>query len=464
MQTVQEDRRHMANILDYLNWRGDLSFEISPFNEVDGLILSYLSYLDMDELFRVDGFCLPDTLTDEDAADHGRPLPDDNGGQMSGEVPDPVDRRIESYGRMVPLKTAVDHYFQSHTDEEIAVLLPPFNHVPSAARLAADSVRFGSVMVSDYLNLVDCEDAEQISAMTFWLDKSTAFVSFRGTDMTIAGWKEDFGLSYMPVIPSQRHAVQYLNSVFGKAGSELKIYAGGHSKGGNLAVYAASFSAKAVRDRIVHVYACDAPGFRPELIRRAEYRAMLSKITRIVPDSSIIGGLLETGDETLVIKSSEAGLLQHDAISWQVLGTSFVRSERSDLGRFFDESMRGWISGLKDTELEAFTDALFGFISAGGARTFTELKADPLRNMGEMLKASRLMDPEQKQEFNSIVIRLLKSGMDVIKEQGGEKYEAFREQSREKYEALKEELRTFTAGEKQKPAVKKKKNGKKQRF
>jgi hypothetical protein len=452
----------MADIRDYLNWRGDLSFEISPFNEVDGLILSYLSYLDMDELFQEDTPRPDDALTREDADNKVKPLPDDDGGQKSSEedAPDPVDRRIISRGRMVPLKTAVDQYFLSHTEEEIARLLPPFNHVPSAARLAADSVRFGSVMVSDYLNLVNCEAAEQMCAMTFWLDESTAFVSFRGTDMTIAGWKEDFGLSYMPVIPSQRHAVQYLNSVFGKAGSELKIYAGGHSKGGNLAVYAASFSAKVVRDRIVHVYACDAPGFRPELIRRAEYRAMLSKITRIVPDSSIIGGLLETGDETLVIKSSEAGLLQHDAISWQVLGTSFVRSERSDLGRFFDESMRGWISGLKDTELEAFTDALFSFLGAGGARTLTELKEDPLRNMGEMLKASRLMDSERKQEFNSIVIRLIKSGMDVLREQGGEKYEAFREQSLERYEALKEELRSFAAGEMPKLTGKKQKKKK----
>lgn len=456
----------MANILDYLNWRGDLSFAQSPFNEVDGLILSYLSYLDMDDLFRDDAKAGAGRHLSGDDAKEGTAeqktgsfeLKTDSSGEdgkEKGEAPDSVDRRIESRGRMVPLKTAVDHYFQSHTDEEIARLLPPFNHVPSAARLAADSVRFGSIMVSDYLNLIDCEATEQMCAMTFWLDECTAFVSFRGTDMTIAGWKEDFGLSYLPVIPSQRHALQYFNSVFQKAGKDLKLYAGGHSKGGNLAVYAASFAAKAVRDRIVQVYACDAPGFKASVIQRAEYRAMLPKITSILPESSIIGGLLETGDDTLVIKSSETGIMQHDAISWQVLGTSFVQSQRSDLGRFFDESMQGWISGLKDNELRAFTDALFSFISAGGARTLIELKADPLRNMGEMLKTSRLMDPEQKQKFNSIVIRLLKSGMDVLREQGGEKYEAFRESSMEKYEALKEELRTFTAGEKTKLSKKK---------
>ncbi len=411
----------MADIRDYLKWRGDLSFEASPFNEVDGLILSYLSYLEMDDCFTGAADISPDS-------------------SASFSLPD----------RVVPLSYAVEQFFSTHTEKEIAQRRPPFNTVPYVARQASRTKRFGSLMVSDYVNLIDDVAEEQMAAMIFWVDSRTAFASFRGTDNTIVGWKEDFNLSYLRETPGQRHAVDFLNKVFGKICERLKIsavqtgdvpekmkdssgpapdpgfriYVGGHSKGGNLAVYGAAFADASVRSRIMRVFANDSPGFRQEIVDHPAYRKLLPKIVSILPESSIIGGLLQSESKSIVIASSETGLMQHDALSWQVLGTSFVRAERSDLGRFFDISMRNWIGSLKDEELKDFTDALFGMLSAGGAKTLSEIRKDPLRTVSEIFKISKNMSPEEFQEFTSVIVRLVKSGLTTFREQSEEKITA----------------------------------------
>ena len=367
---------------------------------MDGLILSYLSYLDMDSLF----------LTDNTKIRQGEKVP--------GSI-------------TVSFSEAVDAYEKAHTKEEIARLIPPFNTIPQIARQAVDTARFGSLTVSDYVNIIDAKADEQMCAMLFWLDEDTVFVSFRGTDSTIIGWKEDFSLSYLKETPGQRHAVDYLNHVLGPlcGNDDLKVYVGGHSKGGNLAVYSSAFAKKKVRDRIVQIFANDAPGFMPGIVQRAEYRSMIPKIRNILPDSSIIGGLLHLLADRTVIASSEFGLMQHDALSWQVLGNAFVRAERSDLGRFFDESLQSWIGGLKEMELKAFTDALFDLLGAGGAKTVNEIRQDPLKTISEMMKITKTMDPKQKQEFNDVVLRLVKSSFAALKEQGGEKAVLLKDQS-----------------------------------
>ena len=116
--------------------------------------------------------------------------------------------------------------------------------------------------------------------------------------------------------------------------------------------------------------------------------------------------------------------MQHDALSWQVLGTSFIRTERSDLGRFFDISLRNWIGSMTDEEMKDFTDALFGMLSAGGARTLSELRKDPLRTVSEIFKVSKNMSPEEFQEFTSVIVRLVKSGLTTFREQSEEKITA----------------------------------------
>ena len=426
----------MADIRDYLNWRGDLSFDISPLNEVDGLILSYLSYLEMDDCF-----------SGETESPEGRKdVPE---GEMSGPMP----YQKSSFSlpdRVVPLSYAVEQFFRTHTEKEIAHRRPPFNTVPYVARQAARTKRFGSLMVSDYVNLIDDVAEEQMAAMIFWVDTRTAFASFRGTDNTIVGWKEDFNLGYLRETPGQRHAVDFLNKVFEKICAQPKgsaeqfagdpegikdssgsvsdpgfrIYVGGHSQGGNFAVYGAAFAGAAVRNRIIRVFANDSPGFRKEIVDHPAYRKLLPKIVSILPDSSIIGGLLLSESKDIVIASNETGLMQHDALSWQVLGTSFIRAERSDLGRFFDISLRNWIGSMTDEEMKDFTDALFGMLSAGGARTLSELRKDPLRTVSEIFKVSKNMSPEEFQEFTSVIVRLVKSGLTTFREQSEEKITA----------------------------------------
>ncbi|MBQ7535405.1 MAG: DUF2974 domain-containing protein [Stomatobaculum sp.] len=391
----------MADIRDYLKWRGDLDFAASPFNEVDGAILSYLAYLDMDECFREQG---------------------------SGRI-------------TVPFSDAVRQYFKTHEKEEIDKLIPPFNMVPYVAEEAAKTVRFGSLTVTDYVNIIDTKVVEQMAAMVFWPDQHTAFASFRGTDNTITGWKEDFGLSYLRSTPGQKHAAEFMDRVIGplagsSAAGDLTVYAGGHSKGGNLAIYGTAFAEPAVRDTVKTVYANDAPGFRQEIVEEPGYRQILPKVISILPESSIIGGLLSSDCENIIIKSTETGLMQHDPLSWELLGTAFLRTVRSDLGRFFDDSTRSWISGLGDRELEYFTEALFEVLGAGGTTTVNELVKDPLKSINQIVRASWTLDPKIKDEFHQVLMRLVKCGIEALKEQGEEKYLAFAELIRPKQDLL----------------------------
>ena len=409
----------MADIRDYLNWRGDLSFDISPLNEVDGLLLSYFSYLDMDECFR------------------------DNQGTFSDEESEEPSARSK---RFVSFHDAVEAFFRTHTEKEIKECRPPFDMVPYVARQAASTLRYGSLMISDYVNLIDPEAVEQMAAMVFWIDRDTAFASFRGTDNTIAGWKEDFSLSYLRETPGQRHAVEFLDRVFGDPDDPARIYVGGHSKGGNLAVYSAAYAEETVRDRIISVYANDSPGFRQEIVEGREYRTLLPKIISILPESSIIGGLLSTAGENIVIGSTGTGLMQHNPISWEVMGTHFVRGIRSDLGRFFDDSMRSWLGGLEDREMQEFTDALFSILSAGGAKTLKELRTSPLKAINEGMQAAMNLSPEKKREFNAVILRLLKSGIDTLKDQSGEKYTALKERGEEKVTALRQDYQAALKG------------------
>ena len=370
----------MANIIDYLKWRGDLDFKASPFNAVDNVILAFLSYLDMDEVF-----C----------------------GVRKGQ--------------RIPFSEAVDAYFASHTEKEIKNATPPFNEIPGLAREASRTVRYGSLMVSDYINIIDTKAEEQMAAMLFWPDDSFVYAAFRGTDSTIVGWKEDFALSYLTETPGQRHAVEFLNDVFSFAENAVnalpRLYVGGHSKGGNLAVYASAFAEPSIRKRIHTVFSNDGPGFREEIIHNPAYLEILPKIVSIIPESSLIGGLLDSHADNQIIKSSENGIRQHNAMSWEVLGTDFVRAERSVMGRFFDESVHSWLSGITDAERAAFTDSLFEVLEAGGARTVEDLKSNPLRTAGEMIKASLNMDSDKRREFTDLVLQLMASGANTIKEQ-----------------------------------------------
>jgi hypothetical protein len=342
----------MANtIFDYLEWRGDLSLAKSEFNIVDNLILAVLSYVPFD-----------------------------------GIVGDKINSRgitIEEAGRRFSFLDAAKLPVRDPKDIELL-------------KAVAASRRFGSMTLSGYVHKTDYESEKQFSAITVDTGDKKSFVSFRGTDLTIVGWKEDFNMSFQTPVPSQEEAVRYLEEAAKNIHGKIRV--GGHSKGGNLAVYASAFCKNSVQNRILAVYNNDGPGFTSGIIGMKGFTNVQNRLFAFVPQSSIIGMLMEHSEQYTIVNSTQTGILQHDPYSWSVIGTDFVRMETITNGSLFiDKTMKEWIGKMDRTQRELFCDALFSIIGASGAKSLTELTADRLKSARAMIKTlSNIDEPTKK--------------------------------------------------------------------
>lgn len=327
----------MTTIFDYVDWRGDLTFAQSELNEVDALILSMISYIDFADIISNDQTETPLTLLE-------------------------VARKYVRLNRGKPKK--------------LGLILPP--EVVSIMAKAAKSRRFGDLLMSAYVNHVDSETETQFSAVTFSYEEKWHFAAFRGTDDTLIGWKEDFNMCFMHPVPAQLEALSYLEKI--AENHKGQLFAGGHSKGGNLAVYASVCASPTVKERIVTVFNNDGPGFTREFVESVAYTDMLPKIHTVVPQSSVVGMLLEHEGVYEVIKSSQNGILQHNAFFWEVLGPQFIHLNTvTGESMMIDRTLKKWLSEMSPEVRETFVDSLFETIAASGATTLTELNADKIK-------------------------------------------------------------------------------------
>jgi len=367
----------MSNLLDYLDWRGDLTLAQAPFNEVDNLILAELSFVD-----------------------------------FGGIVPGPGE------GEGVRLDRAAEAWFARLPAGEhisMGVLVP--DEIPILLRKMAGCPRFRDMKLSGFVDRLDTERAEQFAALTVETGDGAVYVSFRGTDDTLTGWKEDFHMSFLPEIPAQRRAVDYLRAA-AKAYPRRKLRVGGHSKGGNLAVYAAVFCGAAVQRRIVAVWSNDGPGFHENVLAAPEYLRIADRITFIIPKSSVVGMLLEHDEDYVVVDSSQQGLMQHDGFSWVVLGAGFVRlSNVTVSSRINDRALKEWVRKMSLEQRERFVDGMFQVLEASGAVTLTDLKDDKAKTAAAMVRAMKDMDKETRDVLLHAVKLLLSSNLKVLKEE-----------------------------------------------
>lgn len=316
----------MATLFDYITWRGDLSFTQDPPNAVDALIFSALSYI------RYGGAV-----------------------ERNPNVPVLLRSAAEGYFAME------DHESRVRVKNDLDLL-----------RAAAQSVRFGFTQLYLYRDVFIPEQETQFAAVTFLLDDGSAFLAFRGTDYSLVGWKEDFNMSFQDSVPAQREAAAYVAEVAGSYPALLRL--GGHSKGGNLAVYAAAKASISTQKRILEIYNLDGPGFTEAMMHDPGYLAIVPKIQTYIPESSIIGMLLDQRDEYSVIKSRQLGLLQHEPYSWEIRAGDFERSEEISRGTLFaDKAITNWIRDMTPEERGAFVDATYQLLSASGASSVGEL-------------------------------------------------------------------------------------------
>lgn len=350
------------SLFDYIDWRGDLLFSEAPLNEVDNLILSQISYVDFEGI-------VPHLPTDPP----------------------------------VTLRNAARQYLRLHKGEipYLGKIVPP--EIISLLAKAAKSKRFAPIKMMAYTNQVDDTLQLQFSAITFLPDNNHAYVAYRGTDDTLIGWKENFNMSFMQPVPSQLEAAAYLERVAPLLPSDF--FVGGHSKGGNLAVYAAVKSSPATKARILTAFNNDGPGFDRLFIEGSDYQSIRGKIRTIIPHSSVVGMLLEHEETYEVIKSNATGLLQHNAFSWEVLGGSFIHLNTiTEESRLVDSSLKEWMNGMSPEERAQIVDTLYETLSAVGAKTLTELSVDKLK----LVKAWNTLDVKTRSVLLKCVALLIK--------------------------------------------------------
>ncbi len=353
----------MANILDYMDWRGDVPFSLSPFNDVDNLVLAQSAYTLLDGILGEDGM-----ISAQDAA----------------------AAFFEKYSRQQVMDDPQLHKMAPFLLEKISI-----------------SRRFQGVRLLYYINEIDPEGEAQISAVTFSFPDFT-YVSFRGTDNSLVGWKEDFNLSYMSSTEGQRKAVDYLNRHFSDYNGRLLV--GGHSKGGNFAVFASAFCDPAIREHIEAVYSNDGPGFREEVTESREYAQVLPKVISIIPESTLVGTLFGGRYDHKIVKSTARGLAQHDATSWEVHRDGFVEATgRTSESLRMDEAVSNWLCELSDEDRVFFTDVFFELLTANGATTVEDLSDSVLANMADVLKSARTLPKEKRKEFTGMLRKLIKS-------------------------------------------------------
>lgn len=328
----------VTNVLDYLKWRGDLTFTQDPLNAVDALIFSALSYI-----------------------------------RYSGAVEEKPEEPVT-------LRDAAGAFFALDNFE---VRIRAKNDL-ELLRRASESTRFGLSRICRYTDLYIPEEETQFAAMTFLLDDGTAFLAFRGTDETLVGWKEDFNMSFQETIPSQRLAQQYIREF--AEGCSLPMRIGGHSKGGNLAVFGAARSSGDVQKRILEVFNNDGPGFTEFLMGDPGYRQMVPRIRTFVPQSSVIGMLLEHEEPYTIIKSSQVSILQHEIYTWEVEGKHFIPMEEITAdSRFLNLTIKNWASQMSVQERNQVVDTLFALLNSGDVKTASDIFHP--RNLGKYFRA-----------------------------------------------------------------------------
>lgn len=324
----------MANIRDYLSWRGDITFAERPFNDVDNLVLSALAYLDFSGI-----------IPGEESGD----------GTALGEA---CTRLLEqARGDITPYVRSLARIDTSFVE------------------LLAASARFRDAQLQAYVDVIDEERALQFSAMQVDLPASDTYVAFRGTDNTLVGWREDFMLSFT-ITQAQREAASYLHRAIERAiANGRSVRTGGHSKGGMLAEYAARCLPDELCRHVLSVYSNDGPGMAPEVMPTEQRKHLGTLLRRIVPSYSVVGMLFTRTDKPrTIVASSARGIGQHDLITWKVARDRFEEVEKIQPDCLaLDQAIAKWMGTLSLEERKLRTTELFDMLEASGATRLDDI-------------------------------------------------------------------------------------------
>lgn len=365
----------MPNLLNYVEEVAYQDFYDLPLNRLDILALTEITYLPFN------GLVSPDFT-----ADHAPRL-------------DHVATQFEaSYQNETPnLSVTI-------TPERIQLL-----------QLLKEAKRFKAIKAFAYVDDYDKEEEKQFAAMSYKIGRDRILTIFRGTDDTIIGWKEDFHMTYMAEIPAQQSATEYLKEIMDN--SQQLLYVAGHSKGGNLAIYASSQMDKVAQERIAQILAYDSPGVHPSVISSRGYQAIKGRIQSIIPQHSIVGMLLETPEHAEIVESKAFGLLQHISFTWEIENDDFkLAPALTEKSLQIDATLKAWTASLTDEELKDFFDLLFGIFIDAGIERLNDFTVDTPKKIQLLLQQQHNLGSQEKEMLDTLFYRLVDTRYQIWKE------------------------------------------------
>ena len=365
----------MKNMLDYIKGFGHVSFEERAFSEIDALVLTELEYLPLEKV-----------------------VPSDENGE-----------------NFVTVKEIAE-YMQEHKQElfdENPMMITQERH--EVSQVIADAPRFQSLKFFGVVSVWDKDTTKQFAAVTVEVEPSVRLVVFRGTDETLIGWKEDFLMTYSPLVAAQTDAKEYLAKQASLWDGDLMI--SGHSKGGNLAIYAAATQVEDVQLRIVDIFCFDSPGLYRSVLETKGYQNIVPLAMRYIPQDSLVGLMLESEVPYVIVKSNATGAMQHSAMTWEIEDGQFIKMEKlTKNSQLNDQTFKKWTESVSDEELELFWNVFFELLFSVGIDTVNDLYGEFMHYVQEFLKAAGNMDEEKRELLTRIALLLVSTRFEVWKD------------------------------------------------
>ena len=365
----------MKNMLDYIKEFGHVSFEERAFSEIDALVLTELEYLPLEKV-----------------------VPSDENGE-----------------NFVTVKEIAE-YMQEHKQElfdENPMMITQERH--EVSQVIADAPRFQSLKFFGVVSEWDKDTTKQFAAVTVEVEPSVRLVVFRGTDETLIGWKEDFLMTYSPLVAAQTDAKEYLAKQASLWGGDLMV--SGHSKGGNLAIYAAATQEEDVQLRIVDIFCFDSPGLYRSVLETKGYQNIVPLAMRYIPQDSLVGLMLESEVPYVIVKSNATGAMQHSAMTWEIEDGQFIKMEKlTKNSQLNDQTFKKWTESVSDEELELFWNVFFELLFSVGIDTVNDLYGQFMHYVQEFLKAAGNMDEEKRELLTRIALLLVSTRFEVWKD------------------------------------------------
>lgn len=364
----------MANIDDYLSWRADVPFSVDPFNEVDALVLCELVYANFDDI-----------------------------------VPGP------SHKTKLSIEEVCRIFFNEFSKEELLGTTAATRVAPFLMLKMANSKRFGGTKMTGFVNEIDSDNQSQFSCCSFYLTDGTVFVAFRGTDDTLVGWKEDFNMCFSSGTGGQLKAVEYLNQHLARTMRPIRV--GGHSKGGNFAVYGCAFSKTHIKDNLIEIYNFDGPGFIEEILEDPKYLSVIRKTHKFIPKESIIGMLMHSKAELKIVNSNDKGIYQHNAMNWNIERNHFIYEDGLASNAItIDQTIKSWVSQFDYETRALFGDVFFSsLLTSSKASNLSEISSKKLRSIASLTKEVQSLDADNQDLVMKVIKKLALAGGESFK-------------------------------------------------